>query len=148
VHEGMGINIVATNGLETNDDNNIVLNEEELSEVYEQEKVVNNVDQNDIDNAKRSIKRFKKQEKDIKVDNNSLNDVNNESLSINISTKRKMKTKKSKNGNPQQPKFLDEDIENYEEKVTEQIEQKRKIELSKATEKMQAKMLKTGRCPY
>lgn len=144
----MGINIVATNGLETNDDNNIVLNEEELSEVYEQEKVVNNVDQNDIDNAKRSIKRFKKQEKDIKVDNNSLNDVNNESLSINISTKRKMKTKKSKNGNPQQPKFLDEDIENYEEKVTEQIEQKRKIELSKATEKMQAKMLKTGRCPY
>lgn len=147
-HSGQGINIISTNEFETNNDNNIILKEDELLEVYEQEKLVNNAKQDDVDDENNNLQDSIEQEMEVKIDETPINDVNNESLSINISTKGKMKSKKSKNGSSKQPKQLEEDVENYEEKVIEQIEHKRKLELSRATEKMQAKMLKIGRCPY
>jgi hypothetical protein len=142
------IDLIASKGAENKNDNNINLNEKDLLVEDEQEeevKEVKEVTQNDMDKENNLVPDSSGLDKDVRHDDNLVNKGHHEPLNINIATKGKMKGNKSKKKFHKQPIVLDEDIEDYEEKVTIQLELKRKSELLKAEENMQLKMIKVGR---
>jgi hypothetical protein len=90
------IDLIASKGAENKNDNNINLNEKDLLGENEQEEEVKEVTQNNKEKENDLVPDSSGLDKDVRHDDNLVNEGHHESLNINIKTKGKMKGKKSK----------------------------------------------------